>query len=54
MLVGLLLALLAKEEIGFFVFMIGLYLVIFEQDRKWGLALMISGASWVILIIGVF
>jgi uncharacterized membrane protein len=50
MLVGLLLALLAKEEIGFFVFMIGLYLIIFERDWKWGLALMILGASWVVII----
>lgn len=50
MLVGLLFALLAKEEIGFFVFMIGLYLIIFERDWKWGLALMLLGFAWVVVI----
>ncbi len=50
MLLGLLLALLAKEDIAFIVFMIGLYLLIFERDWKWGLALMVLGAGWLIVV----
>lgn len=50
MLLGLFLALLAKEDIGFFVFMIGLYLLIFERDWKWGVGLIILGAGWLIIV----
>jgi len=50
MLLGLVLALLAKEDIGFFVFMIGLYLLIFERDWKWGFSLMVLGAGWLIVV----
>ena len=50
MLLGLVLALLAKENIGFFVFMIGLYLLIFERDWKWGVSLMVLGAGWLIVV----
>lgn len=50
MLLGLVLALMAKENVGFIVFMIGLYLLIFERDWKWGLSLMLLGAGWVIVV----
>jgi uncharacterized membrane protein len=50
MLLGLFMALLAKEDISFIVFMIGFYLLIFERDWKWGIALMILGAVWMVVI----
>lgn len=50
MLAALLVALLAKEDVGFYVFMIGFYLLLFERDRRWGLALMALGLGWVIVI----
>lgn len=50
MLLGLVLALLAKENVGFIVFMIGLYLLVFERDWKWGVSLMLLGAGWLIVV----
>lgn len=50
MLISLIFALLAKENIGFFVFMIGVYLILFERDWKWGVGLVLLGFSWVVVI----
>jgi uncharacterized membrane protein len=50
MVLGLGLALLCKENVGFIVCMVGVYLTLFERDWKWGLPLMVVGAAWVILV----
>lgn len=50
MVLGLGVALLAKENIGFIVFMVGVYLLLFERDRKWGVPLMVLGAGWVVVV----
>ncbi|TFG69854.1 MAG: DUF2079 domain-containing protein [Anaerolineales bacterium] len=50
MLVGLCIALLAKESMGLFVFMIGFYLAVFEKDWRWGTGLMCLGAGWSLII----
>jgi uncharacterized membrane protein len=50
MLLGLVLALLAKENIAFIIFMIGLYLLIFERDWKWGAGLIILAVAWLAVI----
>ena len=50
MALGLGLALLCKENVGFIVFMVGVYLTLFERDWKWGLPLIVAGAAWVIVV----
>jgi uncharacterized membrane protein len=50
MAVGLVLALLCKENVGLVVFMVGLYLLLFERDWKWGVPTALVGALWVIVI----
>lgn len=50
MLLGLFMAVLAKESMGLYVFMIGFYLVVFEKDWRWGVGLMGLGAGWAIII----
>ncbi|MCA9982258.1 MAG: DUF2079 domain-containing protein, partial [Anaerolineales bacterium] len=50
MLLGLLVALTAKESIGLYIVTIGLFLLVFERDWKWGLFLMALGAALTLLI----
>ena len=50
MLLGLFIALLAKESMGLFVFMIGFYLMVFEKDWRWGTGLMCLGAGWSLIV----
>jgi len=45
---GLGLALLCKEDVGLVVFMVGLYLILFERDWKWGVPIVLIGVAWVI------
>lgn len=46
MLVGMLLALLCKEDLGLIVAMVGLYLLVFKRDWKWGLPITVFGLAW--------
>ncbi len=48
MVAGLFFALLCKENIGLLVFMVGLFLVLWEQDWKWGVPLMVFGGAWMV------
>ena len=48
MVVGLGLALLCKENIGLVVFMVGVYLLLFERDWKWGVAVALVGIAWAV------
>jgi uncharacterized membrane protein len=50
MLLGLGMALLCKEDIGFIVFMVGFFLLVIERDWKWGVPLMLLGGVWVVAI----
>lgn len=50
MALGLGMALLCKEDVGFIVFMVGLFLILFQRDWKWGGALVVLGATWVIVV----
>ncbi len=50
MLAGLGIALLAKESVAPYVVMIGLYLLIFEKERWWGLGLALFGSLWLIVV----
>jgi uncharacterized membrane protein len=47
---GLVLALLCKENVGFVVFMVGFYLLVFERDWRWGGAIMALGAGWLVVV----
>ncbi|HSH05296.1 MAG TPA: DUF2079 domain-containing protein [Anaerolineae bacterium] len=47
---ALLIALLCKEDIGIIVFMVGIYLLLWERDVKWGLGYAGLGMLWVIVI----
>jgi uncharacterized membrane protein len=47
LIVGLAFALLCKEDIGLIVFMMGVYLILFERDWKWGVPLAAVGITWV-------
>ncbi len=50
MLAALFVALLAKEDIGLFVFGVGLFLWIFQRDWRWGLAMILLGFGWSIVV----
>lgn len=50
MVVGLVLALLCKENIGLVVFMVGLYLILFERDLKWGVPVALVGLAWAVMV----
>jgi hypothetical protein len=50
MLAGLLLALLCKENVAFVVAMVGLYLLVFERDWKWGLPIALLGVTWLVVV----
>jgi uncharacterized membrane protein len=46
MLVGIIFALLCKENLGLIVAMVGLYLIVRERDWKWGAPIALLGAIW--------
>ena len=48
--VGLAFALLCKENIALIVFMVGIYLVLFDRDWKWGVPLAAVGISWAVVV----
>jgi uncharacterized membrane protein len=50
MLLALLLALLSKEDIGLFVFGVGIFLLIFQRDWRWGATMMILGLAWSVVV----
>lgn len=50
MAVGLGLALLCKENIALIVLMIGVYLLLFERDWKWGVPLAGVGVAWALVV----
>jgi uncharacterized membrane protein len=50
MTVGLIFALLCKENIALIVFMVGLCLIVFERDWRWGLPLATAGIVWVVVV----
>jgi uncharacterized membrane protein len=50
MLGALLIALLAKEDIGLFVFGVGLFLLLFQRDWRWGLGMMLLGFAWSLVV----
>jgi uncharacterized membrane protein len=50
MALGLGLALLCKENVGFIVFMVGFYLLAFERDWRWGAPLMLLGMGWLVVV----
>ncbi|MFK7805980.1 MAG: DUF2079 domain-containing protein, partial [Anaerolineae bacterium] len=43
LIIGLLVALLAKETVALYIAMVGLYLLVAEKDWKWGVGLMVFG-----------
>jgi uncharacterized membrane protein len=50
MVIGLAFALLCKENIALIVVMIGVHLVLFQSDWRWGMPLVIVGAAWAIVV----
>jgi uncharacterized membrane protein len=48
MAIGLGLGLLCKEDVGLVVLMVGVYLLLFERDWKWGVPSALVGAAWVV------
>ena len=48
MAVSLAIALLCKEDVGLIVAMIGVYLLLFERDWRWGIPLIVVGGAWVV------
>lgn len=50
LLIGLLVALLAKESFSLYIASIGLYLLIVERDWKWGIGLTLLGGTLLIVI----
>jgi uncharacterized membrane protein len=50
MVVGLTIALLCKEDIGLVVMAVGLYLVIFEREWKWGVPTALLGGAWSVVV----
>jgi uncharacterized membrane protein len=50
MVLGLALALLCKEDIALLVLMVGLYLVLFERDWRWGLPVALVGGAWALAV----
>jgi uncharacterized membrane protein len=46
MLVGIIFALLCKENLGLIVAMVGVYLIVRERDWKWGAPIVLLGAIW--------
>lgn len=50
MVAGLTLALLCKENVALVVMMVGIYLVLFERDWRWGVPLAALGAAWAVIV----
>lgn len=50
MAVGMVFALLCKEDIALIVFMTGVYLLFFERDWKWGALLVVAGVAWAVVV----
>jgi uncharacterized membrane protein len=50
MAVGLAFALLCKENVALIVLMVGVYLLLFERDWKWGTSLLVVGATWAVVV----
>ena len=50
MLAALLIALLCKEDIGLFVFGVGLFVLIVQHDWRWGLGLLLLGFGWSVVV----
>jgi len=46
MILGLAVAMLAKESVSLYVAMAGLYLLLVEKDWRWGLGMMMLGVAW--------
>jgi uncharacterized membrane protein len=51
MLLGIILALLIKEDLGLLVAAMGVYLLVIKRDWKWGLAITLLGLIWTIAMI---
>lgn len=51
MLVGILLALLCREDNGLIVMGVGLYFLIVKRDWKWGIPLAVGGAAWTLVML---
>ena len=49
--ISLFIALLAKEDIALIVVMVGVYLLLFERDWRWGGSLVILGFAWAMLVL---
>jgi len=47
---GLGIALLCKEDIALVVLMVGLYLLVFERDLRWGLLFAALGLGWAVVV----
>lgn len=50
MVIGLFLGLLCKENVALAVFMVGVYLLLFERDWKWGVPLVMVGLLWAVVV----
>ena len=50
MVLGLGLALLCKEDIALLVLMVGVYLLLFERDWRWGVPLALVGGVWALVV----
>ena len=50
LLIGLLIALLAKETVALYIAMIGFYLIVVERDWKWGTSLFLFGGFMLIFL----
>jgi uncharacterized membrane protein len=50
MAVGLACALLCKEDVALLVLMVGVYLLVFERDWRWGLATVAVGIIWALAV----
>jgi uncharacterized membrane protein len=50
MLVGLVFALLCKEDLSLIVLMVGIHHLLFERDWKWGVPVVLLGAAWAIVV----
>jgi uncharacterized membrane protein len=46
LLIGIVFTLLIKEDLGLLVAMVGLYLVLFRRDWKWGIPIAVLGLVW--------
>jgi uncharacterized membrane protein len=50
MVIGLVFGVLCKEDIALFVALMGVYLVLFEHDWKWGTSLVLLGLAWAVIV----